>query len=205
MKVLVACEESQRVCTAFRDLGHEAYSCDIVFTSGDHPEWHFPGDVREILDWGWDMIIAFPPSTYMSIGSACRMYPTKGVLDEDRFKKSQEAKKFFMEIMNADCPKISIENPRPLKVVGLPKETQQIQPWQFGDPYKKLTYLWLKNLPPLIPTHNMEDVAVPWVNGGSKKLDGTPRDKLGVKSPSRDKSITFWGIARAMATQWGSV
>lgn len=94
MKVLVACEESQRVCTAFRDLGHEAYSCDIVPTSGDHPEWHFQCDVREMLDWGWDMIIAFPPCTYMSIGSACRMYPTKGVLDEGRFKKSQEAKRF---------------------------------------------------------------------------------------------------------------
>ncbi len=162
MKVLVACEESQRVCTAFRDLGHEAYSCDIVPTSGDHPEWHFQCDVREMLDWGWDMIIAFPPCTYMSIGSACRMYPTKGVLDEGRFKKSQEAKRFFMEIMNADCPRIAIENPRPLKIVGLPKETQQIQPWQFGDPYTKLTYLWLKNLPQLIPTHNMKDVAMPF-------------------------------------------
>jgi len=203
MKVLVACEESQRVCTAFRDLGHEAYSCDIVPTSGDHPEWHFQGDVREMLDWGWDMIIAFPPCTYMSIGSACRMYPTKGVLDEDRFKKSQEAKKFFMEIMNADCPRIAIENPRPLKIVGLPKETQQIQPWQFGDPYTKLTYLWLKNLPQLIPTHNMKDIATPWVNAGSKKADGTSRDKQGVKSHSIDRSKTFWGVARAMAQQFG--
>lgn len=144
MKVLVACEESQRVCTAFRDLGHEAYSCDIVPTSGDHPEWHFQCDVREMLDWGWDMII-----------------------------------------------------------VGLPKETQQIQPWQFGDPYTKLTYLWLKNLPQLIPTHNMKDIAVPWVNAGSKKADGTPRDKQGVTSPSRDRSKTFWGVARAMAQQFG--
>lgn len=133
------------------------------------------------------------------------MYHPKGVLDEERYKKSQEAKEFFMMFLNSDCPRVAVENPRPLKVVGLPKETQQIQPWQFGDPYTKLTYLWLKNLPPLVPTHNMKDIAVPWVNAGSKKADGTPRDKQGTMHISKDRSKTFWGIARAIATQWGKV
>lgn len=110
-----------------------------------------------------------------------------------------------MEIMNANCPKIAIENPRPLKVVGLPKETQQIQPWQFGEPYTKLTYLWLKNLPPLIPTYNVKDIAVPWVNAGSKKADGAQRERQGVKTNAKERSKTFWGIARAMAAQWGGI
>ena len=147
------------------------------------------------------MIIAFPPCTYMTAAGACRMYHPKGVLDEERYKKSQEAKEFFMMFLNSDCPRVAVENPRPLKVVGLPKETQQIQPWQFGDPYTKLTYLWLKNLPPLIPTHNMKDIAVPWVNAGSKKADGTPRDKQGAMHVSKDRSKTFIGVARAMAAQ----
>lgn len=203
MRVLVACEESQRVTIEFRKLGHEAYSCDIEPCSGGHPEWHLQQDVTELLKQEWDMIIAFPPCTYMTAAGACRMYHPKGVLDEERYKKSQEAKDFFMMFLNSDCPRVAVENPRPLKIVGLPKETQQIQPWQFGDPYTKLTYLWLKNLPPLVPTHNMKDIAVPWVYGGSFNHNGERRKNIGIHRDAKDRSKTFIGVARAMAAQWG--
>jgi len=99
LKVLVACEESQRVCAAFREIGHEAYSCDILPTSGEHPEWHIQEDVRSVIDKDWDMVIAFPPCIYLTAAGACRMYPTKGNIDGERFKKSQEAKEFFYDVL----------------------------------------------------------------------------------------------------------
>lgn len=164
MRVLVACEESQAVCKELRRLGHEAYSCDIIECSGGHPEWHIMQDVLPLLNGRcefatmdgarhevndrWDMIIAFPPCTYMTAASACRMYPTKGNIDMERYAKSQEAKKFFMAMYNADCDRIAVENPKPLSVVGLPEESQKIQPWEFAldesEYFTKLTYLWLR-------------------------------------------------------------
>lgn len=150
LKVLVACEESQAVCKAFRELGHEAYSCDIQECSGGHPEWHIKGDCRHLITeccWirsrdpdvpdemfgtfktqdgkshnlpaRWDIIIAHPPCTYMSGAGACRMYPTKGNIDPDRFEKAMDAKKFFMAFYDAECDHIAIENPRPLRCVAL--------------------------------------------------------------------------------------
>lgn len=164
IKVLVACEESQAVCIAFRRLGYEAYSCDIQECSGGHPEWHIKVDALLLLGRylvfktedgkahyveRWDLIIAHPPCTFMSNAGACRMYPRKGQIDKARFQKAMEAKAFFLRFLNADCDRVAIENPRPLKIVELPKEDQRIQPYQFGDPWSKLTYLWLKNLPPI--------------------------------------------------------
>lgn len=168
IKVLVACEESQAVCIAFRRLGYEAYSCDIQECSGGHPEWHIKVDALLLLGRylvfktedgkahyveRWDLIIAHPPCTFMSNAGACRMYPRKGQIDKARFQKAMEAKAFFLRFLNADCDRVAIENPRPLKIVELPKEDQRIQPYQFGDPWSKLTYLWLKNLPPLVYTN----------------------------------------------------
>lgn len=160
MKVLIACEESQAVCIEGRKLGHEVYSCDILECSGGHPEWHIQGDVLPLLngnctfktmdgvehriDGKWDMIIAFPPCTYMSNAGACRMFPQKGQIDKERFAKAMDAKKFFMAFYNADCERIAIENPVPLSVVGLPEKSQVIQPYEFGHPYTKKTYLWLR-------------------------------------------------------------
>ena len=152
IKVLVACEESQTVCKAFRELGYEAYSCDIQDCSGGQPEWHLKQDVLPLLHQHWDLIIAHPPCTYMSKAGARWMYPTAGNLSEERYKLSQQAKDFFMEFYNCDCEHIAIENPVPLKVVGLPKPTQSIQPYEFGEPYSKKTLLWLKGLPLLKPT-----------------------------------------------------
>jgi hypothetical protein len=204
MKVLVACEESQAVTIELRKLGHEAYSCDIEPCSGGHPEWHLQQDVIPLLQEDWDMIIAFPPCTYLSNAGACRLYPRKGELNIDRYKKGIEAKEFFMMFYNADCPRIAIENPIPTRIYGLPRYTQVIQPYEHGHPYSKKTCLWLKNLPLLEPTKIVEP-EISWVSGGSKDHLGNPRSNKGMTfRDSKTKSKTFPGIAKAMAEQWGS-
>ncbi len=126
MKVLIACEESGRVTAEFRKRGHEAYSCDLLPTSGEHPEWHIQGDVLKLLKEKWDMIIAFPPCTYFTCAGACRMFHKVNgvsVLDSDRFDMAMKMKELFMAIYNADCPYIALENPTPMKIVGLPKHS----------------------------------------------------------------------------------
>ena len=219
MKVLVACEESQAVCKAFRELGHEAYSCDIQDCSGGHPEWHIQGDALALLDGNcffitadgrmhrqdgkWDLLIAHPPCTYMTNAGAVRMR-VNGVIQKDRFEKAMEAKDFFMSFYNADCERICIENPTPMKLIGLPPYTQAIQPYQFGHPYSKRTCLWLKNLPLLIPT-NILDHHEPYVNGGCKDAHGNYRRFQGRRERDpKTRSKTFSGIADAMADQWGN-
>lgn len=218
MKVLVACEESQRVCMEFRRLGHEAYSCDTQPCSGGHPEWHIQADVLPLLDgncgfWTmdgaahridrkWDMVIAFPPCTYMTNAGAVRMR-MKGEIVQERYRKAMEAKAFFMRIMGADCEKVAIENPVPMKLVGLPPYTQVIQPYEFGHPYSKRTCLWLKGLLPLLPTEIVWPYE-PYVNGGCKDAHGSYRRFQGRNERSQKiRSKTFLGIARAMAEQWG--
>ncbi|MEG2405348.1 MAG: DNA cytosine methyltransferase [Oscillospiraceae bacterium] len=172
MRILVACEESQAITIELRKLGHEAYSCDTEPCSGNRPEWHLQQDVTPLLKMRWDMIIAHPPCTYMSNAGACRMYPQKGRIDTQRLCKAMKAKEFFMQFYNANCDKIAIENPMPLKIVGLPQETQRIQPYQFGEPWSKKTYLWLKGLPMLEPT-DIVDNYKPFVPSGTgRKLGG---------------------------------
>lgn len=220
MNILVACEESQRVCTAFREKGHNAFSCDILPCSGGHPEWHIQDDVLNILDGDcifttsdgvdkyitgrWDLIIAHPPCTYLSNAGACRMYPRKGQIDQERFAKAMQAKEFFMKFFNADCERICIENPVPLSVVELPEKTQMIQPYQFGHPYTKKTYLWLKGLPALEPT-NIVDPVGPYVCGNAEiwKKQAANGTVYGKEKSAKHRSKTFPGIARAMAEQWG--
>lgn len=218
MHILVACEESQRVCTEFRRLGHEAYSCDIEPCSGGHPEWHIQADVVPLLDGNcgfrtvdgtghmiggkWDMIVAFPPCTYMTNAGAVRMR-VRGEIVKERYQKAMEAKAFFMRIMNAECERIAIENPTPMRLLKLPEYDQAIQPYQFGHPYSKRTCLWLKGLPKLEPTEVLERHE-PYVNGGSRDKHGKYRQFTGRKE--RDRKIrakTFIGIAKAMAEQWG--
>lgn len=221
MKVLVACEESQTVCKAFREKGHEAYSCDIMECSGGHNEWHIMQDVIPLLNGNcefetvdgtkhkiegkWDLIIAHPPCTYLTNAGACRMYPQKGKIDTNRFAKAMDAKKFFMAFLNAECEKICIENPIPLSVVELPKKTQVIQPYEFGHPYTKKTYLWLKGLPNLVPTNIVEPVG-PYVCGNSEiwKKQAAKGVVYGKEKSAKHRSKTFEGIARAMAEQWGA-
>lgn len=151
---------------------------------------------------GWDMIIAFPPCTYMTNASAVRMR-VKGVIQEDRYRKAMEAKAFFMQFYNADCPRIAIENPTPLRIIGLPAYSQVIQPYMFGHPYSKRTCLWLKGLPPLIPTDLVANYE-PFVNGGCKDAHGQYRRFQGRNERDpKTRSKTFTGVARAMAEQWG--
>ena len=193
MKILVACEESQAVTIELRKLGHEAYSCDVLPCSGGHPEWHLQQDVIPLLQEKWDMIIGFPPCTYLSNAGARHLYPG-GKLNKERYKKGLEGKKLFMAIYNADCPKIAIENPTPSKIYELPEKSQVIQPYQFGHPYSKRTQLWLKGLPPLKPTNIVE------IESSCRKA-GNWFNKGG-KDRQKNRSKTFPGIAKAMAEQW---
>lgn len=216
MKVLVACEESQRVCSAFRALGHEAYSCDIQEPSGGHPEWHILGDVLKVLGGGnvvtmddithsigkWDIIIAFPPCTYLSNAGARHLYKG-GQLNIERYKKGLEAKKFLMMIYTADCPRIAIENPTPSRIYELPEKTQVIQPYMFGHPFTKRTLLWLKGLPKLEPT-KIVDPERSWCPNGAHKHN-EKYNGVHSKERSKNRSKTFAGIAQAMAVQWGGL
>lgn len=219
MKVLVACEESQRVCTAFREKGHEAYSCDIIDCSGGHPEWHIKWDALAIIngncsfmtcdgklykiDGKWDLLIAHPPCTYLSNAGACRLYPKKGELNVERYNKGLEAKEFFLEFFNADCEHICVENPIPSKIYELPPYTQIIQPYEYGHPYSKKTCLWLKGLPQLKPTKIIEQHNPFLPSGTSRKLGGA---SYGAKEQNKNRKVnrakTFEGIAQAMAEQW---
>lgn len=147
------------------------------------------------------MIIAFPPCTYISNAGACRLYPQKGVLNQERYKKGLEAKQFFLQFLNADCPRISVENPVSSRVFEMPQHSQEIQPWQFGHPYTKKTRLWLRGLQPLEPTNIVEPVG-PYVPSGTGRKD---RSKYGAAKrgeDARNRSKTFQGIAEAMAQQW---
>lgn len=216
MKILIACEESQEVCKAFRAKGHEAYSCDVQECSGGHPEWHILGDALVAIQGGqvttmdgqthevgkWDMLIAHPPCTYLSNAGACRLYPRKGQLDMDRYRKGLEAKEFFLKFLNADCPRIAVENPVSSTVFEMPPHTQEIQPYIFGHPYTKKTRLWLRGLPELVATDIVEPVG-PYVPAGTGRKD---RSKYGAAKRGEDaknRAKTFPGIARAMAEQWG--
>ena len=201
-KVLIACEESQAVVVEMRALGIEAYSCDTEPCSGRHPEWHIQQDVTQLLDEEWDMIIAFPPCTYMSKAGARFMYPTAGNVDLGRLAKAQKAKDFFMLFYNSKCKRICIENPTPLKVVGLPPHSQVIQPWMFGHPYSKRTLLWLKGLPPLVATNVVQDF-VPFLPSNTGSFSRGGGGSRGVAHTAKDASKTFVGVAKAMANQWG--
>lgn len=194
MRVLVACEESQAVTIELRKLGHEAYSCDIEECSGGHPEWHLQQDVTQLLKMKWDMIIAFPPCTYLSNAGAKHLWKDH-VLNEERYMKGLEAKKFFMQFLNVDCPRIAVENPVSSRIFDMPPHTQEIQPYQFGHPVQKKTRLWLRGLPELKPTNevdykcNCHEAGTWFMKGG--------------KDRQKNRSKTFPGVAKAMAEQWG--
>lgn len=195
MRVLVACEESQAVCKAFRALGHEAYSCDIEPCSGGHPEWHIQADALELLKIKWDMILAFPPCTDLAVSGAAWF--------EEKRKdgRQQRAIEFFMKFANADCDRIAIENPVGIMSTYWRKPDQIVQPYMFGHPEQKKTCFWLKGLPPLKETKNVYDEMMKRPKKERERLHYLP------PSPERAKirSKTFSGIAQAMAEQWGGL
>ena len=224
MRILVACEESQRVCIEFRKLGHEAYSCDIEPCSGGRLEWHIQSDVLPLLngdcsfktlddiehkiDGKWDMIIAFPPCTYLTVAGNrwfnVEKYGKKAV---ERAENREKGKQFFMCFVNADCEKIAIENPVGIMSTEYRKPDQIIQPWMFGDRARKATCLWLKGLPKLQATETV-DCGEIYSGGYSKNASANWAEKDGKilswndPETAKIRSKTFPGIARAMAEQW---
>lgn len=220
MKILVACEESQNVTKELRTLGHEAYSCDIIDQSGGHPEWHIMQDVIPLLNGNcefittdekkhviigqWDMIIAFPPCTYLTVSGNrwfnVERYGEKAV---KRHKDRKNAIDFFMAFANADCEKIAIENPVGVMSSEWRKPDQIIQPYYFGDTERKATCLWLKGVDKLTPTNIVEPNIVKYKNGkGSSSLWHMNTISLEPKERAKVRSKTFPGIAKAMAEQW---
>ena len=204
MKILVACEESQAVTKEFRALGHEAYSCDLVECSGGHPEWHLQQDVTEILEQKWDMILAFPPCTFLTVtGNRWFNVERYGEKAIKRHQDRKEAIDFFMMFANADCDKIAIENPIGIMSSTWEKPTQIIQPWMFGQSYTKSTCLWLKGLPKLEATEIVEKGKMYEFKSG-KKMSWFHYEsfKLPPKERAAFRSKTPEGIAKAMAEQW---
>ena len=218
LKLLVCCEESQRVCSAFRQRGWEAYSCDIMPESGGHPEWHIQQDVLPLINGNcefvtadgekhtikgkWDLLICHPPCTYMSKAGARWMYPKAGQVSKERLALAMKAREFFFEFVNADCQMIAIENPRPLNIVRLPTPTQVIQPYEFGHPFSKATCLWLKGVPALKPT-NIISSYKPFLPSNTSAFSKGKGGSRGIAHDAKTASKTFPGIAQAMAEQWG--
>ena len=202
MRVLIACEFSGVVRDCFYKKGHDAWSCDIIPTTSKGN--HIQDNVLNHLNKNWDLMIAHPPCTYLARAGARWLYPNKK-LNNDRYNKGVEAKNFFMKLYNAPIKKIAIENPTPLKIFNLPKHTMFIQPYQFGHSFSKKTLLWLKNLPNLKP-HSDEPIKKP--NNYKQLLpSNTGGKKYGSrysfsKIKGREASITFSGVANAMAEQW---
>jgi len=205
-KVLIACEESQAVTKEMRLLGIEAYSCDIEPCSGGHPEWHIQSDVIQLLNQNWDMIIAFPPCTYLTVTGNKWMKPEYADRFPTRQQDRADAINFFMAFVNAECERIAIENPIGIMSTVYRKPNQIIQPYYFGDPERKSTCLWLKGLPNLVPTNIVEPVIITYKNGkGTDSPWHLNTMKLPPKERAAQRSKTFKGIAKAMAFQWGTL
>ena len=213
MKVLIACEESQEVCNAFRKLGFEAYSCDIQECSGGHPEWHIKGDaIAEAYSGKYDMMIAHPPCTFLAVSGARWMYNKDGSVNQERLRNQNEGLEFVRKLMNAPIDKIAIENPISVISSKIRKPDQIIQPWHFGDKAQKSTCLWLKNLPKLVHTNIVdkgEFFEFTSKKGVKKRMamwyHKAWKDSKTPAEGSRLRSKTFRGIANAMASQWGAV
>lgn len=232
MNVLIACEESQRVCEAFRNKGHNAFSCDIIDCGGGHPEWHIKADCLKVInptDNGdhsidyrigivfltqdgkmhevpkWDLIIAHPPCTYLTVtGNRWFNEEKYGDKARERKKLREEAVEFFMALANAECDKIAIENPIGVMSTRWRKPNQIVQPYWFGDPFEKRTCLWLKGLPELKPTDMVSpEKRVEFKSGKSMPAWYAAAANLPKKEREKVRSRTFPGFANAMAEQWG--
>lgn len=234
INILVACEESQRVCTEFRKLGFNAFSCDLLPCSGGHPEWHFQHDVLEIIknrggilqsgdseyiDGDWDLMVAHPPCTFLAVSGAKWYYhPEDKDLPIDkrrphpnfptRAKDREEGAAFFMQLANADIKRIAIENPVGIMSTRFRKPDQIVQPWMFGDSASKKTCLWLKNLPKLEPTDVVDEGEYIEFGSGRRLAKWYSDGLTKTKTPEERRtwrSKTFPGFAKAIAEQWGKI
>lgn len=220
INVLIACEESQRVCIEFRKLGFRAFSCDILKCSGGHPEWHINNGVETVLNGNcyfmtqdqkvhatgkWDLIIAHPPCTYLTVtGNRWFNEERYGERAVKRKIDREEAIEFFLKFVNANCKHVAIENPVGIMSTKYRRPDQIIEPYYFGDPERKATCLWLKNLPALIPTEIVHPNIIKYKNGrGSSPNWHMKTISLPAEERRKERSKTFPGIAKAMACQWG--
>lgn len=200
MKVLIACEYSGTVRDAFIRRGHEAMSCDLLLS--DTPGPHYQGCISDVLNWGWDLMIAHPPCTFLSNSGVCHLYNKDKTKNRERWSNMESGANFFKMLLNSGIPKIAIENPIMHKyakeIIGA-TQSQVVQPWMFGHPESKATCLWLKGLPLLKETNNVKEEFL--------KLPKKEAQRLHYASPGPDRwkirSTTFKGIAEAMADQWG--
>jgi hypothetical protein len=212
MRILVGCEESQAVTIELRKLGHEAFSCDIQECSGSHLEWHYQQDIFQVIDMGWDMMIAFPPCTHLAVSGAAHFEKKRAD------GRQQEGIDFFMKLVNAPIEKIAIENPVGIMSKIYRKPDQIIQPYYFGDEAQKTTCLWLKNMPKLkhykeidlfndTITHVNPGEFYEWTDKKTGKIKRQPKwyaeSFMYGKEHGKERSKTFPGIAKAMAEQWG--
>jgi len=209
MKILVACEESQAITKELRALGHEAFSCDLLPCSGGHPEWHLQQDVFDVIEQGWDMMIAHPPCTYLAVSGARWLYNKDGSKNEDRWRNQAEALDFVQRLMDAPIEKIAIENPVSVISSHIRKPDQIVNPWMFGDKASKTTCFWLKNLPKLEPTDIVEKgefIEFISKKGVKKRQPKWYFDALKeAKTPTERRTLrskTFKGMAQAIANQW---
>lgn len=212
MKILIGCEFSQTVTKAFRELGHEAYSCDIVECTGGHPEWHIHDNVLAHLDDGWDLGIFHPDCTYLTVtgNKWLKDQPARksgALVGEERRAARVDAIEFFMKLVNAPIPKIAIENPIGIMSTVYRKPDQIIQPWWFGEKFSKSTCLWLKNLPKLVPTEIVDSGE--WITYKSgKRVSKWYAAAANAKTPlerTRIRNTTFDGVARCMAATWSQI
>lgn len=210
MKILIACEESQAITKELRNLGHEAYSCDLLPCSGGHTEWHIQGDaIKEAYSGKWDMMIAHPPCTYLAVSGNRWLYNKDGSKNEDRWKNRNEALDFVQLLMDAPIDKIAIENPVSVISSEIRKPDQIVQPWMFGDEASKKTCFWLKGLPKLEATNIVgKGEFFEWIDkkGKKKRQAQWYMDALSkAKTPEERRTLrskTFMGMARAIANQW---
>lgn len=204
MRILIACEESQEVTKRLRSKGHEAFSCDILPCSGGKPEWHLQQDVTELLKKKWDMIIAFPPCTYLTVtGNRWFNIERYGEKAIKRHADREEAIDFFMMFANADCDRIVIENPVGVLSTEWRKPNQIVNPYQFGDPFEKKTCLWIKGLPNLEPTNIVKPPKrTEFASGKTMPAWYADAWKQPKEERAKLRSKTFPGIAEALAVQF---
>jgi hypothetical protein len=204
-KILISCEESQTICKAFRNLGHEAYSNDIMDCSGGHPEWHLKMDAFEAVNhMEWDCMIGHPPCTYLTITGNKWFKPEFKDRFPDRHQQREDAIKFFIDLYNVNIPYVALENPVGVMSSRWRKPNQYVQPYEYGDPHSKKTGLWLKGLPKLVPTKIVEPQFHIYKDGRRDPIWHVETLKLPADERSKARSKTFQGIADAIAQQWGN-
>jgi|TARA_R110000764_G_scaffold74412_1_gene150992 hypothetical protein len=206
MRILIACEESQTITKKFRELGHEAYSCDLLDCSGGKPEWHIKGDaIVEAYSGKYDMMIAHPPCTFLSVSGARWMYNKDGSVNQERLENQNKALAFVQKLLDSPIKRIALENPVSVISTKIRKPNQIVQPYMFGDEATKTTCLWLKNLPLLVPTNIVGKGEKVFYKSGKSHPKWYADALSNSKTPEERRTLrskTFEGMAKAISQQW---